>query len=286
MKQRQIAIITDSTCDIPIDLLQEHDIQVVPHTIIWGDEQLLDRVDIQPDEFYDRIEKDNIVPTTAQATEQQFLESYREAINKGYREIVVVTLSNRLSGAIQSAQNASKLVEIPIHVFDSLSVTMSLGWQVLAAARVRDMGGSVQDILRKVLQVRERVSLYVGMNTVEFIRRGGRIGDAVRLLGMMLNIKPVVRVNAKRGLVEEVGLARTYQKAIDMMYSKFFETLDKSKKLHIAVQHGNAYDEAEKLVQRIKDEFHPVEILTSITGPVLGINTGPRALALAGYFED
>ncbi len=286
MKQRQIAIITDSTCDIPIDLLQEHDIQVVPHTIIWGDEQLLDRVDIQPDEFYDRIEKDNIVPTTAQATEQQFLESYREAINKGYREIVVVTLSNRLSGAIQSAQNASKLVEIPIHVFDSLSVTMSLGWQVLAAARVRDMGGSVQDILRKVLRVRERVSLYVGMNTVEFIRRGGRIGDAVRLLGMMLNIKPVVRVNAKRGLVEEVGLARTYQKAIDMMYSKFFETLDKSKKLHIAVQHGNAYDEAEKLVQRIKDEFHPVEILTSITGPVLGINTGPRALALAGYFED
>jgi len=286
MNQRQIAIITDSTCDIPAGLLIEHDIQVVPHTIVWGEEQLLDRVDIQPEEFYNRIELDDIIPTTAQATEQQFLESYKTAINKGYREIVVVTLSNHLSGAIQSAQNAAKLVEIPIHVFDSLSVTMSLGWQVLAAARVRDMGGSIQDILQKLTQVRERVSLYVGMNTIEFIRRGGRIGDAVRLLGMMLNVKPVVRVNAKRGMVEEVGLARTYQKAIEIMYSKFFETMDRTKKLHIAVQHGNAYDEAEKLIQRIKEEFHPVEILTSITGPVLGINTGPRALALAGYYED
>lgn len=286
MKQRQIAIITDSTCDIPTDLLMEHDIQIVPHTIVWGEEQLLDRIDIQPDEFYDRIEKDDIVPTTAQATEQQFLESYKAAISRGYREIVVVTLSNHLSGAIQSAQNAAKLVETPIHVFDSLSVTMSLGWQVLAAARVRDMGGSIQDILQKITQVRDRVSLYVGMNTIEFIRRGGRIGDAVRLLGMMLNIKPVVRVNAKRGVVEEVGLARTYQKAVEIMYTRFFDTMDRTKKLHIAVQHGNAYGEAEKLVQRIKDEFHPVETMTSITGPVLGINTGPRALALAGYYED
>lgn len=286
MKQRQIAIITDSTCDIPTDLLMEHDIQIVPHTIVWGEEQLLDRIDIQPDEFYDRIEKDDIVPTTAQATEQQFLESYKAAISRGYREIVVVTLSNHLSGAIQSAQNAAKHVETPIHVFDSLSVTMSLGWQVLAAARVRDMGGSIQDILQKITQVRDRVSLYVGMNTMEFIRRGGRIGDAVRLLGMMLNIKPVVRVNAKRGVVEEVGLARTYQKAVEIMYTRFFDTMDRTKKLHIAVQHGNAYGEAEKLVQRIKDEFHPVEIMTSITGPVLGINTGPRALALAGYYED
>ncbi len=286
MTQKEIAIITDSTCDVPSDLLNEHDIHVVPHTIVWGEQQLLDRVDIQPDEFYARIETDPVIPTTAQATENQFLQTYRDVIARGYREIVVITLSNHLSGAIQSAQNAAKLVEIPVHVIDSLSVTMSLGWQVLAAARVRDMGGSLQDILQKINYVRERVSLYVGMNTVEFLRRGGRIGEAVRLLGMMLNIKPVVRVNAKRGVVEEVGLARTYQKAVDIMYSGFFGTMDLTKKLYIAVQHGGAYEEAEKLVQRIREEFHPVEILTSITGPVLGINTGPRALAIAGYYED
>jgi DegV family protein with EDD domain len=282
----EIALITDSTCDIPQNYLQQYDIKVVPHTIVWGDTQYLDRVDIQPEEFYERIEAEKIIPTTAQATEIQFLHAYMDAISRGYKQIVVVTLSNRLSGAIQSARNAAKMVQIPVHVIDSLGVTMGLGWQVLAAARVREMGGTVQDILTKINDVRQSISLYVGMDTVEFVRRGGRIGDAVRLIGMMMNIKPVVRVSNIKGLVEEVGLARTYHKAIDLMYSKFFETMDLTRKLHIAVLHGNAFDEAERMVERIQAEFHPAEILTSITGPVLGINTGPRALALAGYMED
>ncbi len=282
----EIAIITDSTCDIPQTYLEQYDIQVVPHTIVWGDDQYLDRVDIQPEEFYHRIETQKTIPTTSQATEVQFLHAYMDAISRGYQQIIVITLSNRLSGAIQSARNAAKLVQIPIHIIDSLGVTMGLGWQVLAAARLRQMGGTVQDILTKVNEVRKTISVYVGMDTVEFVRRGGRIGDAVRLIGMMMNIKPVVRVNNVKGLVEEVGLARTYHKAVELMYSKFFETMDLSKKLHIAVLHGNAYEEAERLVSRIRDEFHPVEILSSITGPVLGINTGPRALALAGYVEE
>jgi len=282
----QIALITDSTCDIPQPYLEQYDITVVPHTIIWGDQQYLDRVDIQPVEFYEKIVTSREVPTTAQATEMQFLKAYTDAITRGYQEIVVITLSNRLSGAIQSARNAAKLVQIPVQVIDSLGVTMSLGWQVLAAARVRELGGTVHDILAKISEVRNSVSLFVGMDTVEFVRRGGRIGEAVRLIGMMMNIKPIVKVSNIKGLVEEVGLARTYAKAVDIMYTKFFETMDLSKKLHIAVLHGNAYGEAEKLVERIREEFNPVEILTSITGPVLGINTGPRALALAGYSED
>ena len=282
----EIAIITDSTCDIPQSYLEQYAIQVVPHTIVWGDDQYLDRVDIQPEEFYHRIETQKTIPTTSQATEVQFLHAYMDAISSGYQQIIVITLSNRLSGAIQSARNAAKLVQIPIHIVDLLGVTMGLGWQVLAAARLRQMGGTVQDILTKVNEVRKTISVYVGMDTVEFVRRGGRIGDAVRLIGMMMNIKPVVRVNNVKGLVEEVGLARTYHKAVELMYSKFFETMDLSKKLHIAVLHGNAYEEAERLVSRIRDEFHPVEILSSITGPVLGINTGPRALALAGYVEE
>jgi len=282
----QIALITDSTCDIPQPYLEQYDITVVPHTIIWGDQQYLDRVDIQPVEFYEKIVTSREVPTTAQATEMQFLKAYTDAITRGYQEIVVITLSNRLSGAIQSARNAAKLVQIPVQVIDSLGVTMSLGWQVLAAARVRELGGTVHDILAKISEVRNSVSLFVGMDTVEFVRRGGRIGEAVRLIGMMMNIKPIVKVSNIKGLVEEVGLARTYARAVDIMYTKFFETMDLSKKLHIAVLHGNAYGEAEKLVERIREEFHPVEILTSITGPVLGINTGPRALALAGYSED
>jgi DegV family protein with EDD domain len=286
MDAREIAIVTDSTSDIPAELVKEFDIAVVPHTIIWGNEQYCDRVNLQPEEFYKRVQSGGELPTTAQATEQQFLQTYMDLIKKGYRQIVVITLSNRLSGAIQSAANAAKAIDYPVQIIDSLNVTMGYGWQVLAAARLRDLGGNVQQILDQVNNVRKSISLYVCMDTMAYLRHGGRIGDAARLLGTMLNIKPVVKVSNTRGVVEEVGMARTYQKAIDIMYTKFFETMDLTKKMHVAVMHGNAADQAEKLIQRIRDEFHPAEILTSITGPVLGLNTGPGALALAGYTED
>lgn len=286
MVNQDIAIITDSTCDIPTELIEKHSITIVPHTIIWDNKQLLDRVDIQPDEFYSRIKGGSSIPTTSQATEQDFLKAFEQAISKGAKEILVITLSSKLSGALQSARNAAKLVSLPVHLIDSLGVTMSLGWQVLAAARVRELGGTVDAMINKVSEVRKTVILNVCMDTVEFVRKGGRIGEATRLIGMMLNIKPVVRVNHIKGLVEEAGIARTYKKAIDIMYQKFFESLDVTKKIHVAVMHGGAVEEAEQLIQRICKEYNPVEILTNITTPVLGINTGPGALALAGYTEE
>ena len=286
MPDRDIAIVTDSTSDIPVELREQYDIHMIPHTLVWGDQLLLDRVDIQPEEFYSRIQQGGKLPTTSQATEMQFLEVYKRLIMQGYKQIVVITVSNRLSGAIQSAINAARHLDFPVKVIDSLSVSMGSGWQVLMAARLRDLGGSVQQISSMLDQLRKTISLYVCMDTMTFLRHGGRIGDAVRLLGMTLNVKPVVRVNPIKGVVEEVGIARTYQKAVDIMYAKFFASLDATRKLHIAVLHGNAFARAEELVSRIQDEFHPVEIITSITGPALGLNTGPNALALAGYTED
>ena len=286
MQRNETAIVTDSTSDIPDDLIKKYDISVIPHTIIWGEEQFKDRIDLQPEEFYDRIQSGGPLPTTSQATEQQFLDVYWDLIHKGYNQIIVITLSNRLSGAFQSALNAAKRVDYPVRIIDSLSVTMGTGWQVLAAARVRDLGGSVQQIIDKVNEVRNSLSLYVCMDTISYLHQGGRIGDAARLLDTMLNIKPVVKVNQNKGIVQEAGMARTYQKAIEIMYSKFFATMDLTQKMHIAVLHGNAFTQAENLVNRIQKEFHPAEIITSITGPVLGIHTGPNALALAGYTED
>ena len=286
MPEQDIAIVTDSTCDIPSELIKKHNITVVPHTIIWDDRPLLDRVDIQPEEFYERIRAGASIPTTSQATEQDFLKAFEQVISRGAKEILVITLSSHLSGALQSARNAARLVNYPVQFIDSLGVTMSLGWQVLAAARVRELGGTVDAMISKVNEVRKTLVLNVCMDTVEFVKKGGRIGEATRLIGMMLNIKPVVRINHLKGLVEETGIARTYKKAVDIMYQKFFESLDVTKKLHIAVMHGGAVDEAEMLIQRIYNEYNPVELITNITTPVLGVNTGPHALALAGYTEE
>jgi DegV family protein with EDD domain len=125
----------------------------------------------------------------------------------------------------------------------------------------------------------------VAMQTLDYLQTGGRIGDAAKWVGTLLKVKPVVTINHQTGRVEPAGLARTYKSMINMLYKKFIGVIEKGEKLHIAVLHGNALEEAQKLAERIKEDFDPVELIINITGPVLGINTGPGALALCGYAE-
>ncbi len=281
-----IGIVTDSTCDIPEDLISQYGITIVPQYIIWGEKQYKDRVDLSPFEFYQRLEKDKIRPTTSQASVNDFKKVFEDLNNKGITEIIVLTVSSAMSGTFQMAKNAAKLVDFPVSVVDSKGPTMTLGWQVLAAARACEMGADVSTILKKIDQVRQRLVQFVAMNTLEYLQKGGRIGGAVKWVGGLLQVKPLVSINHGTGLVEPVSLARTQKALVENMYKKFFEKLDLNKKLRIAILHGNALEKAEELAQRIENEFNPIELIINMTGPVLGINTGPGALALCGYYED
>jgi DegV family protein with EDD domain len=285
MTQLPFEIITDSTCDVPQPIVDQFGITVLPHYVIWGDKQYRDRVDISPSEFYARVQTDPVIPTTAQITVKDYVDAYEAARKKGFAEILVVSISNKLSGAYNAALTAAKIVDIPVQVIDSLNVTMGFGWQVIAAARMREAGGTIQQIIDKLDVVRKNLALVVSMNTVEYIRRGGRAGNAARLVAALLNIKPVVDVNPISGLVEPVGITRSNKNAVQMMYDKFVDKMDLSKNLHVAVMHGTALEEAEKLAEFIQKELKPVEILINETSPILGINTGPKALALAGYTD-
>jgi DegV family protein with EDD domain len=281
-----IGIVTDSTCDIPEALINQYGIIVVPHTIIWGEEQYRDRVDLQPDEFYRRLESDPHCPTSSQATIAEFKQAYEKAASLGASELIVLTVSSAMSGAYNIAQQAAELVKFPVSVVDSKGPTMSLGWQVLAAARASEAGASLSSILNQLNQMRSQLVQLVSMNTLEYLQKGGRIGDAVKWMGMILGVKTLVSINHQSGRVEPLGLTRTQKAVIEMMYDKFFELLRGSKNLHVAVLHGNALGKAEELAERIRVEYNPIELLINITGPVLGINTGPNALALCGYFEE
>ena len=281
-----IKIITDSTCDIPDTLLKQYDITVVPHFIIWGDEQFRDRVDLQPVDFYKRLETDPHHPTSAQAGVPDFKQAYEAAAKRGATQLIVLTVSSAMSGAYQMALNAAKLVKIPVSVIDSKGPSMSLGWQVLAAARARDEGANINDILQWVDQVRKKLVQLVCMDTLEYLQKGGRIGGAIKWVGGLLRVKPLVSINHQSGLVEPVGLARTHKSVVEMMYSKFSDCFAGHKKVRVAVMHGNVPEEAEALVERVHKDYKPLEMLVNITGPVLGINTGPRALSLCGYAEE
>ncbi len=281
-----LTIICDSTCDIPEELLEKFGIIVVPHYIIWGEEEFRDRVNLTPLAFYQRLEEDKQRPTTAQASVADFLSGIQQAVDRGATEAIILTVSSAMSGAYAMATTAAEQADIPVTVIDSKGPTMSLGWQVLAAARARDEGATVEEIVEKVATVRQGMVQIVAMETLEYLQTGGRIGEAAKWVGTVLKVKPVVSINHQKGVVTPVGLARTHNGLVKMLYKKFFDALDEGKRLRIAVLHGNALGEADKLAERIQEEFEPIEMIINITGPVLGVNTGPGALALCGYVED
>lgn len=281
-----ISILTDSTCDIPQDLIEKYQIKVVPQYVIWGEEQFRDRVDLQPETFYARLEAGDERPTTSQATEMDFSQAIEMAVADGATQVLILTVSSAMSGTYQMALNAAQKALVPVEVIDSKGPTMTLGWQVLAAARARDEGETVDEIIQRVVEVRSKLVQIVGMETLDYLQTGGRIGDAVKWMGTLLKVRPVVSINHESGRVQPVGLARTHKAMIQMMYRKFFDGLSSHKNLRIAVLHGGVLEEAQVLAQRIQDEYDPVEILLNITGPVLGINTGPGALALCGFTDD
>ncbi len=281
-----IALITDSTCDIPQAMIDQYGIVVIPLSVVWGEELLRDRVDLSPEDFYLRLEKSPVWPTSTLPTPADFEKVYRDAISGGAKEIVVMTVSSAMSGTFQLAGQVGKQMDMPVHVVDSKGPTMSLGWQVLAAARIRQLGGDATKMINAAARVREKLVQIVCLDTLEYLHRGGRIGNATRFIGSLLDIKPLVQINHKTGMVEPCGQARTRKKSIETLINRFFEQLAPEKPKRVAVLHGNALPEAQALAERIIKEYNPLEVLINITGPVLGIHTGPRALALCGYTEE
>lgn len=286
MNEHQIALITDSTCDIPSQLIAQYGITVIPLHVVWEGETFRDRVDLDPREFYRRLTQDDVYPTTAHPTPEGFLETYRTVVREGADEIVVITLSSELSGAFESARQAGTMTDCPVHVFDSKGTTMGLGWQVLGAARVRQAGGGAKAMIQAADEVRGRVALFVSLDTLEYLHKGGRIGGAARFIGSLLNVKPLVYVDHATGRVEAAGRVRTRQRGLTTLLRCFFEQLDTESAMHIAVLHGDAPDDAKQIAQEIERKYEPEELLIDITGPVLGVHTGPRAIALCGYSED
>ncbi len=282
----RIAIITDSTCDLPPTLREQYAIRVVPLSVIWGEEQLREGVDIQPEEFYRRLVVDPVHPTTSQPTPQDFVTAYEAAQRDGAEQMVVFTISAAMSGTYESARLATSLTTMPVQLVDSKSNSMSLGWQVLAAARAREAGGGVAEMVAAAEAARKRMVYIITLDTLEYLHKGGRIGGATRFIGTLLNLKPQIYVDHTTGMVEAGRRARTRARALEALYQDFCAQVDTSKPLRVAVLHNAALEEATMVRERVQRELAPVEILTSIVSPVLGVHTGPRAVALCGYTEE
>jgi len=283
MTRFSTALVTDSTCDLPAELRDLYDISVVPLSVIWGTEQLRDGVDIQAEAFYRRLVSDPVYPTTSQPAPKDFLDVYQAQRERGADEILVLTISAAMSGTYESAKMAAEMIDMPVRVVDSRANSMSLGWQILAAARARESGADINTMIAAADDVRGRLVYLIALDTLEYLHRGGRIGGASAFIGNLLNLKPQIHVNHETGQVEAGKRTRTRKKALEALYQDFFAQVGAGDSLRIAVLHNAALEDTQAMAERVQREFSPAELLISIVSPVLGVHTGPRAISLCGY---
>lgn len=278
----KVAIVTDSTCDIPEASQKELNITVLPQILIWGEETFRDRIDIQPSEFYARLANAKKMPTTSQVTPATFKKTFDDLLAQGY-EILCVLVSSKLSGTIDSAIQAKALLpDAPIEIFDSLNASMGLGFQALAAARASHAGASMQECLVLLEKTRDLTGVILTPETLEFLHRGGRIGNATRFLGTALNIKPILHV--VDGRVEPLERVRTRSKAIQRLIDIVSERVG-NKPIYFASLHAKEQNGAEDVLARAKSSLNVVEGFVSEVSPVIGTHVGPGTIAIC-YMID
>ncbi len=276
----KVAIVTDSTAYLPHNLVSAYPITVAPLVVIWGEETLKDNIDITPNEFYKRLSDAKIMPTTSQATIQTFVDIYESLHAEGY-EILTVVISSALSGTLDSAIQAKKMVpEATIELIDSKLTSIPLAYIALSAARAAKRGASLAECKKVAETIRDHAQVYFAVETLEFLHRGGRIGGAARFLGTALQLKPILFLDD--GKIEAFEKVRTSKKA----YNRLIELLenelaDKNMVNMIGVVGAAADEAAEYLLTEIKSRFNPAEVMLANLSPVIGTHTGPGTVGVA-----
>ncbi len=273
-----VKIVTDSTSDINSRLAQELGVTVVPLTVLFGHESFQDRVDITTDEFYRRLSQESIYPTTTQPAPGLFAEAYQNLL-KGNNEILVITLSGRLSGTFRSAVNAVGMVEGKgrIEVIDTSLTAMSLGLTVISAAKMASQPGmTLQQLTQNVKEKLPHTNTLMAFDTLKYLAKGGRIGKAQGLLGSLLAVKPVLTL--KDGEVAPMTRLRSMSSASDYLYNHI---ANMPKIEALAVEHATTPHEADILVARLGAIFPKENIYRSVVSPVLGTYMGPNILAVS-----
>ena len=271
-----VRVVTDSACDLPTSLAEEHAVEIVPLTIRFGDDELVDRRDITPDRFWERVADSPVLPETAAPSPGAFEESYRRAADEGAAGVVCVTISSALSATYQSAVLGAQAVEgvLPVRVVDSRAVTLAQGLMAVEAARAASGGADVDEVAEVVSGLVPRTRIFAALDTLENLKKGGRIGGAQALVGSMLSIKPVIQV--VDGKVEPESRQRTRARALRYLADKVrqFDTVE-----NLAVLHGNAPDVGE-LLELLGDGPGRDDVVVGDVGAVIGTHAGPRVIGV------
>ncbi|TML19290.1 MAG: DegV family protein [Actinobacteria bacterium] len=271
-----VRIVTDSACDLTDDEVAQWDVEVVSLSIRFGDEEFVDRTELPVSEFYRRLASSPVLPQTAAPAPGAFAKAFERLEADGASAIVSINLSSELSATMQSAQTAaSSFVGVPVHVVDSRSITAGLGQLVISASRLARDGADADKIVQEVDALKARQRIYGTLDTLEYLKKGGRVGGAQALLGSMLSIKPLLDIS--QGRVEEAGKTRTRKKALQWLRDQVLrhQPVD-----NLNVIHSEAPD-IDDFLSLLRDDVDLTNVRVGPIGAVIGTHAGPRVIGVA-----
>ena len=272
-----VKIVTDSVADLPSQVVKELDITVVPILIRWGEELYRDGIDLTAEQFYERLKRSKIPPSTSVPSPGTFAEAYDKLAEEANESLAIIVTS-RLTGTYNVALQSIGLMKrkCRVEVIDSKCATMAEGFVVMKAAQAAPAGASLDEVMEVTRKTIPRVDFLSTFDTLEYLKRGGRIGKAQAFLGSILKVNPLITL--RDGVVEPVGRTRSRAKAIDrlcefaMSYSHIEE---------IAIEEATTPDEADRIAERLSAKFPKERIYRSKPSPVIGAHTGPGFLLVA-----
>lgn len=273
-----IAIVTDSTADLPADLAEVLGLRVVPMSVTFAEESFISRITISDEEFYGRLPDTDELPTTSQPAPAWFEEAYGDAHDESAEAVVSLHVSAELSGTVDLARRTGERAALPVHVVDSRQVGGGLALQVLAAHRAASEGGDVDAVVAAAERVRDRVASFLVVDTLDYLKKGGRLSGAQALVGSVLRVKPLLHVDD--GRVEILERTRTWNRALDRLAALVAEQVG-DEPAHVMVTHALAPERAAELWKRLGESVEVAERLEAVIGPVVGTHTGPGAVSVA-----
>jgi DegV family protein with EDD domain len=273
-----VAVVTDSTGDVPRDLAEALGLRVVPLSVSFGARQVYSRVSMDDEQFYAELAASPELPTTSQPVPAWFEEAWADAADEGHAAVVGVHVSGELSGTVASARALAGSAPLPVHVVDSRQVSGGLALQVLAALRVAAAGGGVDEVVEAAGRVAAATRTLLVVDTLTNLRRGGRLTGAQAVVGGALRVRPLLAV--EDGRMEMLERTRTWARARDRLVQLAVEHAG-DEPVHVVVGHALAPERAAELVVALRERVDVAEQLEVVLGPVVGTHTGPGAVGLA-----
>ncbi|UEL46652.1 DegV family protein [Terrisporobacter hibernicus] len=273
-----LKIICDSLADVPENLVKLYDIEVIPLTIIINDIEYKDGQNLTNEEFYKLIKEYDEIPKTSQATYIQFKAIFKKYLDQG-KKILYISGSSKVTGTYQSAMITKNDLQGEIHIFDSLNLSYGCGAQVVTACEMNEQGKSIEDIVKKLEEIRDNILVLFAVDNLDYLKKGGRLSASKAAIGSMLSIKPILQM--QDGLIVNIDQARGHKKVISKLISitkEHFKNNIEDKRIGIA--HGDNEVEFEKLKEAINSELNFAKMTETKIGPSIGSHTGAGTIGL------